>query len=647
VEDQDGTGHIRGTPGGGQRHASAEQPLEHARQRLTFLAAASEALGSSLDYERTLGQVARMAVPALADWCIVDLLESDGSLRRVAATHSDPARAEVMRRLTERYPSIPAESSHTAQRVRRSGQAWFDPDVREERFVAEARSEEHLGLLRQLGFSGEIVVPLTSRERVLGTLTLVAGMGRARYTTDDLDLAVELARRCAVAIDNARLYAEAQEQTAIHVRLNAELRDLIEAEKAARTRAALLATVSQTLDAARLDRNAVLNAVARHTAQILGDLCIVALIDSDGELLIPVAVEHANQRSAELVRHLLEETPLRVGQGASGRVAHTGIPLLIRSGDEAELRTVVDPRYRALIDDSGAQSMLIVPLRASDRIIGTLGLTRDRSGRPYTEDDRSLLEEIAARAALAIHNAQLHAAAEAAVAGRDEFISVAAHDLRTPIASLRGYAQLALRHLGTDNPDLERVRRSVSQVLEQTGRLTRMMERLLDVARLEGGKVRLERTETDVASLISDVVAACQAAQPERNIVLRTERLFACVDPVRLEQVVTNLLDNALKFSPPAAPVEVDVEGEPDQVRITVRDYGPGVPVARRARLFERYFQAHEPQADLGVGLGLYISRHFVELHDGSIALESPPDGGSRFVVLLPRNVDGARVMIA
>jgi signal transduction histidine kinase len=567
--------------------ADALAAAEKARQRVAFLASASEALASSLDYELTLGQIAHMAVPALADWCIVDLLESDGSLRRVAATHSDPAKAQVVRRLTERYPSIPSTAAHTAQRVRRSGEAWFDPDVREERFVAEARSDDHLEILRQLGFTGEFVVPLTSRERVLGTLTLVAGNGRPRYTTDDLDLAVELARRCAVAIDNSRLYAEAQEQTAIHVRLNTELRDLVDAEKAARWRAALLATISQTLDAARLDRDAVLNAVACRTAQALGSRCIVSLVDADGEL-VQVAIEPAQTR----------------------------------------------------VVDTGDLHTLTVPLRAAESLIGTLELTRDRSSHPYSDDDRTLLEEIAARAALAIHNAQLHAAAEAAIAGRDEFISVVAHDLRTPLTSLRGYAQLAQRHLAAaGGPDLERVRASVAQVVQQTSRVTRMMERLLDLARLEGGKVRLERAETDVATLVGEVVAASQAARPERSIVLRAQPAPAFVDPVRLEQVVTNLIDNALKFSPATTPVEVDVEpcaADPGFVRIAVRDYGVGVPADHRTRLFERYFQAHEPESGLGVGLGQYISRHFVELHGGSIALQSPPDAGSRFVVLLP-----------
>jgi signal transduction histidine kinase len=105
-----------------------------------------------------------------------------------------------------------------------------------------------------------------------------------------------------------------------------------------------------------------------------------------------------------------------------------------------------------------------------------------------------------------------------------------------------------------------------------------------------------------------------------------------------LEQVVTNLLANALKFSPVAAAVEVEVaQADADVAQIAVRDYGTGIPAERRARLFERYFQSHERHTELGVGLGLYISRHFVELHGGSIAVESPSAGGSRFVVLLPR----------
>jgi signal transduction histidine kinase len=546
-----------------------------------------------------------MAVPSLADWCNVDLLEADGSLRRVATVHADPAKADAVRRLAERFPTIAPTARHTAQRVLRSGQPWFDPQVAEARFVAEARSPEHLSILRELGFSGEIVVPLTSRDRALGTLTLVAGAQRPPYTQDDLVLAIELARRCALAIDNARLYAEAQEQATVHVQLNAELRALIEAEKAARVRAALLATISKALQAARLDPLAVLPVVARHTAATVGGHCIIALVDPTTHCLVPVAVEPADSRVAEATQQPLDGAP----------------PTLAPDG-----------------------TTLVVPLHVSDATIGTLGLRRAGTAEPLSDQDRELLEEIAARTALAIDNAQLHAAAQAAVAARDEFIAVAAHDLRTPIASVRGYAELALRRLTVPGePDLERVRTSLRQVLEQSRRLSVMIDRLLDVARVEGGKVRLELADSDVADLVRRVAEAARMAHPGREVVVRATPAPAVVDPVRVEQIVMNLLDNALKFSPTTTPVEVEVDvdvaaprGDPAFVRIAVRDHGPGIPSERRARVFERYVQAHDRSTHPGVGLGLYITRHFVELHGGSVRLESPPDGGTRFVVLLP-----------
>jgi PAS domain S-box-containing protein len=420
---------------------AARTTAEAAHRRAAFLAEASATLGTSLDYERRLAEVARLAVPALADWCAVDLLEPDGSLQRVAAVHADPAGAEVAHQLAERFPSIPATATHTALRVVRSGEPWFDPAVAEDRFVAEARSPEHLALLRRLGFRGEIVVPLVASGTPLGTLTLVAGDGRPRYTPDDLALAAEFAGRCALAIDNARLHRRAQE----------------------------------------------------------------------------------------------------------------------------------------------------------------------------------------------------------AVRARDEFIAVAAHDLRAPLTTMRGYAQLALRQLaGGPGPDPERLRRALGEVDAQTRRLERLIGRLLDVARLEGAAVALERAQADVAALVEAVVEGFRVSHPERVIAVRApEPLPAAVDPVRLEEVVANLLDNALKYAPVGAPVEVEVGApEPETVRIAVRDHGPGIPPERRARLFERFYQAHEGTGAGGVGLGLYISRHFVGLHGGTIAVEAPEGGGTRFVVLLPR--DGA-----
>ena len=175
-----------------------------------FLAEASEILAGSLDYETELERIARLIVPALADWCVVDLLAEDGRLHRLTVVHRDPAKAEAALELRRRYPVLSPNRAHRAWDVLAGGKPWFDPAVDEIRFVAEARDAEHLALLSRLGFAAEMVLPLVARGRTLGVITLVLADDRRHYGPADLALAEELARRAALAIDNARLYAEAQ-----------------------------------------------------------------------------------------------------------------------------------------------------------------------------------------------------------------------------------------------------------------------------------------------------------------------------------------------------------------------------------------------------------------------------------------------------
>ena len=175
-----------------------------------FLAEASEILASSLDYETELERVARLTVPTLADWCVVDLLGEDGRLHRLAVVHRDPAKAEAALELRRRFPILSPDQDHRAWDVLLSGKPWFDPAVGETRFVAKARDAEHLDLLRRLGFAAEMVLPLVARGRTLGVITLVLADHSRHYGPGDLALAEELAGRAALAIDNARLYADAQ-----------------------------------------------------------------------------------------------------------------------------------------------------------------------------------------------------------------------------------------------------------------------------------------------------------------------------------------------------------------------------------------------------------------------------------------------------
>jgi signal transduction histidine kinase len=173
-------------------------------------------LSSSLDATTLLERLAGLLVPTLADWCSIDLLQDDGRIHRVAVVHADPTKAALVEQLRQQYPLLAAEAPHTLARVLRTGQSWFDPAASPARLRAEARDAAHWELIQNLGFTAEIVAPLLARGKVLGTITCVLVDSARRYSAADLTLAEDLARRAALAFDNARLYREARTaQTAL------------------------------------------------------------------------------------------------------------------------------------------------------------------------------------------------------------------------------------------------------------------------------------------------------------------------------------------------------------------------------------------------------------------------------------------------
>ena len=216
------------------REQAARAAAEAAEQRFAFLAAASSVLASSLDYGTTLRSVARLAVPTLADLCVVDMVEQDGAIRRLAAAVSDPAKEPLARELQERYPVDP-HRPRGVPTVLRTGQPVVHPEISEELLAAVARDEAHLRLLRQLGFRSTMLVPLAARGRTLGVITFVRGEAGPPYAERDLLLAQDLAGHCALAIENARFYGA---QLAARERLEALSRRLVEVQEAERRRLA-------------------------------------------------------------------------------------------------------------------------------------------------------------------------------------------------------------------------------------------------------------------------------------------------------------------------------------------------------------------------------------------------------------------------
>lgn len=265
---------------------------------------------------------------------------------------------------------------------------------------------------------------------------------------------------------------------------------------------------------------------------------------------------------------------------------------------------------------------------------------RSLAARGNLDDERNrLLNELGAEwARLAVENARLYRESQQATRARDEFISVASHELKTPITSLRGFAQLTLRQLEkSDGFDVQRVRRALEIIDQQSVRLAELVSQLLDISRIEGCRLSLNREITDVGGLIDSVVKIAGAKGTRHALNVRAPAgVLGLVDPLRLEQVITNLIDNAIKYSPEGGAVEIELEADGDWISISVTDHGIGITPEHRQHIFDRYYQAHASHHYGGMGLGLYISREIVSLHGGQIRVESPDQGSTRFVVCLP-----------
>jgi signal transduction histidine kinase len=298
----------------------------------------------------------------------------------------------------------------------------------------------------------------------------------------------------------------------------------------------------------------------------------------------------------------------------------------------------------SLFDDTCGRHSSVIPaegysdLQASaDRLREITALQQKAASLEIEIVKRRRIEEQLERALVAERAAR--DMAEAALRLRDEFLSIASHELRTPITVLGAQAQLMLRRVQRHGElDPERVVNAMRTVESQADKLARLVGQLLDVSRIDAGKLQLDIRPTDLADLVCQVAAAAQSLTERHTINVAAPVSLECeIDPLRLEQVLTNLLDNALKYSPDGGRVDVVLsQPTPDSIELSVRDHGQGIAADRRAHIFERFYQAHDDLGRKGMGLGLYVSREIVDLHGGQIQADFPEDGGTLFIVRLP-----------
>lgn len=429
----------------------------------------------------------------------------------------------------------------------------------------------------------------------------------------------------------------------------ADITERIETETRLRRQTArlqALADASQAFAAAHHDLPALLTMVARRICEAIGEYATISLVSDDGEWLDVLANYHRDPEVMAAYDSLRPTSRLRVGEGITGHAVQTGQPVRLPTVDPGALRDLVRPQHRPFVERFTIHSLMCQPLRAQGQVIGAITVARGAQGQPYSEDDQAFLSDLTDRAALSIANARLYQQAQQALRAREEFFAIAAHELRTPVTSIRGFTQLELRRWQrTETLDLPRARHALETIDRQSRRLVALVSRLFDIARLEQGRLALEPAETNLVGIVADVVQGMRSTATAHSFSLQSPpALAARVDAMRFEQVVTNLLDNAVKFSPDGGAIEVSLEPlEATSVRLTVRDHGVGVPLEHRQRLFERQARLEREDAEpaggsrSGLGLGLVISRQIVEQHGGRIEAEFPEDGGTRIVVSLPR----------
>lgn len=357
----------------------------------------------------------------------------------------------------------------------------------------------------------------------------------------------------------------------------------------------------------------------------------LAFPDDGGLLAIRVAVGVIDE-AALAVR-------LRPGEGIVGTVFSTGRSF--RTGDlDGESR--VTPAAREVGTNRLMRSFLCVPLAHQGTIVGILEID-SASEDAFDAEDQELLETVATVLAGVVSLARIAEGERAARLARDDFFAAVTHDLRNPLTVIRGQSQRLLRRHGEDADT-----GPLSAILIQTDRLNRMVTSLLDVARFQSGSgVTLQPREIRIDETVSIISRAVLGPEHEARLKLDLAPITATVDPARLEQVVANLVENAAKYSPAGAPIEVELAEDGLEALLTISDHGPGIPLEDRSRIFDRYTRVG-PMRDAvhGLGLGLFVVRIAVGAHGGTVVVGDRPDGspGAAISVRLPLRPAGGAV---
>ncbi len=602
----------------------------------SFLAALAERAVQSLDRamlyaverrarakaERAAAQLARLQAVTAA---LADALTPEQIARAVLAQCVQAFQASGGAFATVGPAGRSVEIIHTIEHPEHSGERWTSlplepglplPDALLSRralfFESPAQLHARYPLLA-VAHSDDaawVLVPFVGADSFpRGGMALVFAAPRA-FDGDDRSFAQAVAQQCSQALERARLYA---------------------VEQQAADRLARLQRVTAALSRALTTDEVAEVIVAQGVSALGAQAGMVALLD---------------EAAAELEIRAQSGYPADELMGYQRFRLHDRLPLaeVARTGEAAwwEDGIAMADRYPLLRDFSPARqtsAFACLPLRLDDRVIGVAAL-RFGPTRSFAPEERALMLTLAHQGAQALERARLHQAAEDAVRMRDMFFSIAAHELKSPLTALLGQAQLLRRRAGREHSLDDRNVRTLDTLISQAQRMNRLVMALLDISRLEQGRLALEIAELDLGDLARRVVEEARPALERHRLVYDADGASLPVrgDSLRLEQVLQNLIGNAVKYSPDGGTVRVTARRAGEQVALSISDEGIGIPAAALPRLFQRFYRASNVDARqiTGMGIGLFVVRELVELHGGTVAVASTEGKGSTFTLNLP-----------
>lgn len=389
-----------------------------------------------------------------------------------------------------------------------------------------------------------------------------------------------------------------------------------------------------------LDYQTTLNAIATLAVPEISDWCSVDILDENSKLR-QVAVAHKDAKKIKWAKELRKQQTIDMN-------APTGIANVLRTGKSEIYPHITDSMLVAasktkkelrLIRSIGLTSVMIVPIFSEKKPIGTISFVTTETSRHYNHGDLLMAEELGTRASVAIENSKLYKGSQDAITLRDDFISIASHELKTPVTSVKMFTQVLKKH-SEQIGDAKAVNH-LSRMDKQLNKLTELIYDLLNISRIQAGKMEFNKNLFDFDHAVTEIIDILSQTVTRHTFKVygRTNKKVRG-DQERIGQVVNNLISNAIKYSPKSKKIIVKLTTDRDNVYVAVRDFGIGIGKVYLDKIFERFYRVYDANNKTypGLGIGLYISSEIIKRHGGKLWVDSKVGKGSTFHFSIPIN---------